>query len=433
MKRNLFLASLLITAMSILVGAEDRVLPIHRPSALRAATTQIPALPSDAFFDDTILHDVRLDINSKDWQTLKENYLTNAYYPSDLKWGGQVVRNVGIRSRGNASRSGVKPSLKVDLDHYTANQTFLGLKSFVLRNNSTDYSSLHERLSMQLFTRLGQPAPRVAHTRLYVNNAYAGLYSIVESIDKAFLTRNFDENGGYLYKFDRNEGDAPYYFQYFGPNPDLYVPHPFAPETHENDPKPQPLVDLIRTVAEASDANFRSAIAQYLDLTKFIRHVAGVVYMADEDGFLGNWGMNNFDIYQLQNKTVHVVIPWDKSESTRPGPTYSIFHNISDVPATQQNRLMSRILAFSDLKNQYLDALLDYATSADELMFGDGRGWMEREVDRENQQIQDAVLTDPQKAYTNDQFTTAVDDLRKFARERPEFVRGEVAAARSTP
>jgi hypothetical protein len=53
--------------------------------------------------------------------------------------------------------------------------------------------------------------------------------------------------------------------------------------------------------------------------------------MGDEDGFRV-MGMNNFDVYQLQNTTVHVIIPWD-DEATRSGPTYSIFHNISDVPA----------------------------------------------------------------------------------------------------
>ena len=53
--------------------------------------------------------------------------------------------------------------------------------------------------------------------------------------------------------------------------------------------------------------------------------------MADEDGFLGNWGMNNYDLYQRQGSTVHVIIPWDKSEATRFGPTYSIFHNLNDV------------------------------------------------------------------------------------------------------
>ena len=57
-------------------------------------------------------------------------------------------------------RSGIKPSLRVDLDRYTTDQTFLGLKSFVLRNNSQDASSMHERVTMLLFRRMGLPAPR---------------------------------------------------------------------------------------------------------------------------------------------------------------------------------------------------------------------------------------------------------------------------------
>jgi spore coat protein H len=398
--------------------------------AVARGQTLLPTLPSDALFNDTVLHEIRLNINSKDWQTLKDNYLTNDYYPCDLRWNGQVVRNVGIRSRGQASRNATKPSLRVDFNHYTAGQTLLDLKSVVLRNNSTDFSNMHERIAMQLYARMGLPAPRVAHTRLYINDAYQGLYSIVESLDKSFLSRNFDENEGYLYKYDRLPTDAPYYLDYLGPAASLYSPHPFSPETHEDNPKPQPIADLIRTVHDATDGSFRSAISQYLDLDEFIRNIAVTVYMADEDGFLGNWGMNNFDLYQRQGTTVHVIIPWDKSEAMRSGATYSVFHNINDVPGSQQNRLMARIVGLLDLRNQYLDALGQTADSASELVSGDGRGWMEREIERINTQIQDAVLTDPIKAYTNDQYRADVDDLRRFARERADFVRTEVANAR---
>lgn len=395
----------------------------------RAQVVAHPApLPNDAFFDDATLHEIRLTINGKDWQTLKDTYKENTYYPSDFEWRGQtgptipIVRNVGIRSRGNATRSNVKPGLRVDFDRYTTNQTFLGLKSFVLRNNATDFTNLHESVAMAFLRRVGEPAPRVAHTRLFVNNAYVGLYDIVEAIDKAFLTRNFSENDGYLYKYDRNPGDDPYYLQYLGPDQALYVPHPFAPETHDTDPKPQPIVDMIRTIAEASDANFRSAIAQYIDLNAFIRQVAAVVFLADNDGFLGNWGMNNFEIYRLQNKNLHVLLPWDKSESAVDGPEYSVFHNITDVPAAQRNRLMSRVLAFPDLRNLYLDTLLACANVAD--------GWMEQEVEREYQLIRDATVTDPQKTYTDDQFNDAIENFKKFARQRSSFVRDEVARSR---
>ena len=95
------------------------------------------------------------------------------------------MRNIGIRSRGNGSRSGVKPGLRVDFDRYAIAQKFLGLKSFVLRNNTQDPSNLHERLSMLFFRRMGLPASREVYARLFVNNEYRGLYTIVESVDKS--------------------------------------------------------------------------------------------------------------------------------------------------------------------------------------------------------------------------------------------------------
>jgi spore coat protein CotH len=413
-------AAFAMLVAGMVVGARVHAVPVH------PVQNVLPTLPSDALFNDTIVHEVRLDINAKDWQTLKDNYLTNDYYPCDFRWNGMVVRNVGIRSRGQASRSATKPSLRVDFNRYTASQTLLDLKSVVLRNNSTDFSSMHERISMQLYARMGLPAPRVAHARLYVNNNYQGLYSFVESLDKSFLLRNFDENEGYLYKYDRLPTDAPYYLDYLGPAASLYSPHPFNPETHEDNPKPQPIADLVRTVHDASDASFLSSIAAYVDINEFIRFVAVTVFMADEDGFLGDWGMNNFDVYQLTNKTVHVFIPWDKSEAIKPGPDYPIFHNLDDVPGSQHNRLMERIVNIPALKNQYLDALAQVADSASELIPGDGRGWMEREVERENAQIQDAVFTDPTKSYTNDDYVAAVEAARVFARQRADAVRTQI-------
>lgn len=405
-------------------------------SAARAAAQTTPAPdPADPFFDDTVLHEIRLAINSRDWDTLKTNYLANDYYPSDFKWGSHVVRNVGIRSRGLGSRSGVKPGLRIDFDRYTSNQKFLGLKSFVLRNNTQDQSNMHERVSMLFFRRMGMTAPREAHAQLYVNNVYSGLYTIVEAVDRAFLGKIFENDEGFLYKYDYNVDALPYYFEYKGPDPALYVPIPFKPETHESDPQPAPIVDMIRTVAEAGDAVFRAEIAQFLDLTKFIKQVAVENFLADYDGFVGNWGMNNFYLHRLQNQNLFTVIPWDKSEAFR-DPIYPIFHNIYDVPDANRNRLAIRALAYSDLRNLYFDTLLECARVSAELVEAtpsEVRGWMEREVDREYDQIRDAALADTEKPYTNEQFTQAVDAMRVFARQRPDFVRNEVARLRATP
>ncbi len=406
------------------VSAPPRIQPllgVGTPPAPASAATG----SSDAFFDDTTLQEIRLTMNSRDWQTLKDNYLDNTYYPTDFKWRDQTVRNVGIRSRGTGSRSGVKPGLRVDFDRYTSSQKFLGLKSFVLRNNTQDPTNMHERVSMLLFKRLGAPAPREAHTRMYINDAYAGLFTIVESIDKEFLARTFNEDSGYLYKYDYPVNGQPYYFEDKGSDPAQYVPLPFKPETHETDSRPEFVAQWIQAINSTSDAAFKSVVGEYLDLSQFIRHVAVEVFVGDYDGFIGNYGTNNFYLYRFDNQKRFNFILWDKSEAFQAGPTSSIFHNITDVGDAQKNRLLTRVLSFNDLYNQFLDVLVQCARSASEPSATDARGWMEREVEREYNQIHAAALADTEKPYSNDAFEQAVGAFMDFAKRRSDLVTAE--------
>jgi hypothetical protein len=393
-----------------------------------------PLDPTAEFFDDSVVHELKLWINSRDWDTLKTNFLSNAYYPADVQWKTTTVRNVGIRSRGNGSRSGFKPGLRVDIDRYSSTQKFLGMKSFVLRNNTQDSSQLHEFLSMMFFRRLGLVAPREAFARLFVNNQYSGLYTIVESVDKSFLTRQYGENDGYLYDYDYPADAAPFYFEDRGTNPGTYVPLPFKPETHETNPRPEVVAEFVRAINTSSSAIFRGAIAEFIDLTQFIRHVAAEVFLADQDGFLGNWGMNNFFMYRPDFSNQFRLIVWDKSQAFVDGPGYPIWHNITDVPDVNRNRLMMRAMEYSDLRTLYLDTLLEAGQSALALPIdtlpGDTRGWLEREIDRAYALISPSVLTDTVKPFTNEEFQLSVEALRVFARERTAFVTAEVAASR---
>lgn len=408
--------------------------PIRVGKELLGVGTTTPGTDTsgqDAFFDDSVLQEVRLLINSKDWETLKANFQLNDYYPCDFVWRGQTTRNVGIRSRGTGSRSGTKPGLRVDFDRYTSSQKFLGLKSCILRNNTQDASNLHERLSMLMYRRLGVPASREAHAKMYVNDQYAGLYSIVESPDKAYLARNYGEDSGYLYEYSYPVTAAPYYFEDRGSDPLSYDPLPFKPETHETDSKPEYLVQLVQTINQTSDGAFRGAIAEYLDLAKFIKHVAVENFVADNDGFNGNWGMNNFYFYRYDNQKLFTFIPWDKSEAFKGGYTYSIWQSITTVPSAQRNRLMARVLNYQDLYFLYLDTLIDCVNSAeDKTGISDGTGWLEHEIQREYNQIREAALADPDKPFTNAQFEQAIVDLFIFSHQRGDWVRREVSDSR---
>jgi hypothetical protein len=424
------------------------------PTASLAQTTPTPVPapdPSAPFFDDSALHDIYLAMNSRDWESLKVNYLANTYYPADLKWRDQTVRNIGVRSRGHGSRSGVKPGLRIDTNYYTAGQEFLGLKSFILRNNTQDASGLRERLSMLMFRRMEVPAEREADTRLFVNNVYAGLYTIVESVDKTFLKKNYGENDGHLYEYSFDDAlDPPFAFGYPGSDPALYVPLPFKPQTLENDPQGEVIERLFWTINNAGDAIWRTAIEEFLDLKKFIRQLAIENFLAEEDGITGDYGPNNFYFYRFQNTNRFIFIPWDKSNAFWESPAYSIFRNIEDGPENRRNRLVLRAFKDTDLRELYLQTMLDCADSvlADPLLTpttsaspvpaaplvpaAPGRpGWLETEVGRQSAQIRAAAIVDPLSPYSPAQFEQSIVDLTTFARQRSEQVRLQVAADRA--
>ncbi|HET9013216.1 MAG TPA: CotH kinase family protein, partial [Gemmatimonadaceae bacterium] len=156
------------------------------------------AQSQDEFFDDSTLRDLRLTISQRDWDTLRARADEDTYYTADLRWNGVTVRNIGVRSRGTGTRNGIKPGLRLDVNRYLADQEFLGLKALVLDNAWTDPSTMREALSMKLFARAGLESPREAHVRLFVNDAYAGLYVAIEPIDRTFITRVFGAAEGHV-------------------------------------------------------------------------------------------------------------------------------------------------------------------------------------------------------------------------------------------
>jgi spore coat protein CotH len=372
----------------------------------------------DAFFDDTVVQDVRLDLNAGDWQALRANFRDDTYYPADFRWKDQVVRGVGIRSRGFGTRNPIKPSLRVDFNRYSPDQEFLGVKSVVLKNNVSDPSNMHERLSMLLFRRMGIPAPRVVHARLFVNGEFYGIYDLVESVDKHFLKRVFGDNDGFLFGY---AWSFRYFFGDLGSDPATYVPVPFEPETHEDDPEPLAIVQLVQAIN--SSANFASEINTFIDIKGFVRHIAVETFLADRDDFLGDYGMANFFLYRLPARRQFMMIAWDKSEAFST-PLFDIFTHVFE------NQLASRALNVAELRALYFDTLLECVTSINEPGTSDPRGWLDREIDRENAQIRDFTFADPVKPFSNGDYDAAVAGLHDFARIRGPFVTQAVGASR---
>ncbi len=158
------------------------ILPLHRRPCCSSVRPLAGAQTPDDLFDSRTLQEVRLYIHSSDLAQLRERYLEDTYYPADFEWRGIRARNIGVRVRGLATRSPIKPGLRIDFDRYVAQQTFLGMSALVLDNALKDPSMIRERTSMAFIKRMGQPAPRESFARVFINGSYEGVYALVEAI-----------------------------------------------------------------------------------------------------------------------------------------------------------------------------------------------------------------------------------------------------------
>jgi spore coat protein CotH len=391
----------------------------------------IPAFSqtSDDFFNGNALQEVRIYINPFDWNDLRAHYLEDTYYAIEFHWifnGRDIVTpQVAMRSRGLGSRTPIKPSLKVEFSRYESQYRFVGLQNLVLRGNTQDASMMHERVAMELFRRIGIPAPREAHARLYVNDAYLGLYTVVEQIDPVFLASRFGQNNGYLYNYAYAD---PFFFEDRGPDPTTYSPSPFKPENHFIDQQREVLAWMVTAINQTPDAQFEVVMSQYVDLNAFVREIAAEIFVAEQDGIVGAYGLNNFYLYRYQNTLTSIFLPWDKSNA---------FWNI-DWPIDfllDANRLSRRVLAIPAYKQLFQDTLRLAADAA-----GGPGGWLEQEIAKEYDQIRQAAYEDVNKLCdpgatgglrpcSNETFDGEVAYMLQFAQQRSSAVMGQLAGA----
>jgi CotH kinase protein len=390
--------------------------------------TPAAAQTSDDLFDPTVLHDIQLTMKPGDWETLQENYLNDTYYPADMQWREVVIAQVGVRSRGSGSRNKRKPGLKVDFGRYL-DQTAFGLKSIVLANGIQDPSMLAQRIGLGMFARMEMPASRVVHARVFVNREYVGLYQVIEPVDKTFLARVFGpdangktENGGYLYEY---HWKSDYPWDYLGPDLKIYA-ELFEPKTHESDapvPLYGPLETLFRRLNQSSDTQFEREVGELLDLRQFVRHIAVENFIAEHDGFLGNWGPNNFYLYRFQGRELSQLLPWDKDLALW-ARDYDVLQGVND------NILARRLLSIPAYFRLYLQTLSDCADAAMRPdSEGSSIGWLEAEMRRISVQIQDAAHADRNTRFDSDRFDEEIGKVLKFARERGPFVAREARYA----
>jgi spore coat protein CotH len=380
-------------------------------AVVMAAAGAPSAQAADPIFSPGVLHEFRIVMDPADWASLRANFRSNQYYAANISVDGEVLQQVGVRSRGKGSRNADKPGLLIDTNKYVSNQEFHGLKKLVLDNVVQDSSFLHEPLAYQVFEAMGIASPAISYTRLTVNDEFWGVYWLVEHIDKNFLAARFGgDKEGNLFKYEYVEN---YTFTDKGTDPSSYLGL-FQPETHEDKPDATGLMQFVQAVNGAADgAPTVAAAAPFIDVDKFLTYVAVENAIAEQDGWAGLEGMNNFYIYQFTGQTRFVVIPWDQDTSFVSG-TWPVLQRLDT------NVLTRKLLADPAQKQFYLAQVKAAAATAVNPVF------LTPKLEALYAVMRNAVLADTKKPFTNEQFEQGIEGVRGVIAARQPDIQTQI-------
>ncbi len=251
---------------------------------------------SDALYSTRQVWDIRIELSGSAIDRLREE--PREYVTGDVTINEETVREVGVRLKGTFSFQslGGKAAFKIKFNRDHPGRRFLGLESLTLNNLRQDRAFVHEWLGYRLFRAVGVPAPRTGYARVFVNGDLYGLYMNVESVDDAFLERNFDDAGGNLYE---EVGFS-----------DLYPEDVW--EFEQDEGADDSRADLSELVAVASDPSDEIFAGGLLDTREFLAFVSGEIAIAHWDGYHKS---HNYRIYHEPGREpddpgVWSFIPW---------------------------------------------------------------------------------------------------------------------------
>ncbi len=380
-----------------------------------------------AFFDDSKVHEVRIYFDDDTWyDTLYQAHASNPedpYFPARFQYGDTVLGQIGVRFKGNASfrRGGIKKSLKLDFNTYIDDTKFLGLKKLNLNNGDLQPDFLREKLFLD-FAAKYIPAMRAVHTNVYVNDKLWGLYIAVEEPDKTMMQDRFgDDEDGNLYEAGESSADL----TYLGADQSAYERY-YELKTNEEADDYSGLIEFTGILNNTDTAELPVKLEPVCDVDNMLYGIALNILFVNLDSYAGS--ASEFMLYHRQDTGQFVHVHWDLNESF--GTTGDGSPRISNptslgvfwLPTSSSGGgmpggggpgggmsgggtarpLMSKLWAVDSYKRTYLRML------ARMLREGFDTGSMKERITELADRIREDVYADPNKAYTNAQFETAL-------------------------
>ena len=282
---------------------------------------------------------------------------------------GGTFKDAGLRYKGNLSfsRSSAAAPLfanfKLKLDVHDTKGTWDGEKTFNLHAGVVDTSKMRDAIAYSVFRAAGVPAPRTAYAELVFTvpgqyqSTSAGLFTLIEDVNKKFLERVLRPGTGLLMKPEGARGGI----QSLGDSWAQYV-HTYRPDREATPHEQRRVMEFGRLISQRDVSVFRSTIREYLDVDAFLRFIAVNALIANTDSYLR--GGHNFYLYLDPADDKFRFIPWDQDLAMgRPnmGNFTANFNAGVDIlrPANTDQLLVYWVLEDPAVHARYVDILRD--------------------------------------------------------------------------
>ncbi|MFF2288313.1 CotH kinase family protein [Peribacillus butanolivorans] len=208
--------------------------------------------------------------------------------------------DIDIVYRGSHIRDFRKKSYNVIF--YKPN-TYRNAKEVHLNAEYKDKSLLRNKLSLDFFADIGTLSPRSQFVFLNLNGKDEGIYLELESVDEHYLKNGNLPKGSIFYAVD---GDANFSLMSDldkGIKQSLELGYQKKCGTAQDELYLQELIININTIPRV---DFEKEIVKYVDVEKYLRWLAGVIFTQNFDGFV-----HNYALYRNGDTGLFEIIPWD--------------------------------------------------------------------------------------------------------------------------
>jgi len=383
----------------------------------------------DVLFNHAHVHDIEIVISREEWNGLiqdmreyaEEDWLglgrTGNYRKAMFVYtgpaGDAVVEEVGFRTKGNISRIipqddegnfhrahfKVKFDKTFDLEKGTDayeqrdERRFCALKALVFRmpyaSPTWDVSQMRELYCYDLINRAGAYAAKTGSARLTITiegeKKYFGIYTLMEPVDKLFLTKRYgkDKNDGNLYKClfgdsgpatlqPVEERETNFWMQNYFPEDrvigvkdwETHYRPTYDLKTNEDEEDHTELVRFIDSLNALSGDALQEYLDKNFEIDRFIRYQAMNVLLGKWDDY---WTLgNNYYLYFNNDGKIEFITA-DYDMALGQGPR--LFYSASTGIYEWSNHVHEFLALQSFIPAPFLQSVLDYRSPLVEKIF----------------------------------------------------------------